>query len=127
MKPTFSFGNQGIEFKVRLEPREQRTLHTLKMKSGGFRPTGIRIEGTRLYEVMISNITLGKVSLTTTPFSLSVIQSFKQYVDGRVGGQTMRMGDSLSFYLENRGNSRLVITLYIDGMKDLSQRVVGTK
>lgn len=127
MKPTFSFGNQGIEFKVQLEPREPRCLHTLKMKSGGFCPTGIRIEGTRLYEVMISNITLGQVSLTTTPFALSTIQSFKAYVDGRIGGHTMNMGDSLSFYLENRGNSRLVITLYIDGMKDLPRRVVGTK
>lgn len=127
MKPAFSFGSQGIEFKVQLEPYEKRTLHTLKMKSGGFRPSGIRIEGIRLYDVMISNITLGQVSLTTTPFALSTIQSFKAYVDGRIDGQIMKMGESLSFYLENRGNFRLVITLYIDGTKDLARRVVGTK
>jgi len=117
VKPTFSYGSKGIEFKVQLEPREKITKHQLSLKSTGFQPTGIRIEGTRLYEVMISNITLGQVSLTTTPFSLSVIQSFKSYVDGRIGGQKMDQGDVLSFWLENRGNERLMITIFIDGKK----------
>jgi len=117
MRPTFSYGDNGIEFKAQLEPRSKGTKHTLTLKSTGFQPTGIRIGGSRLYEVMISNITLGQVSLTTTPFSLSVIQSFKSYVDGRIGGQKMNQGEVLSFWLENRGNERLAITIFIDGKK----------
>lgn len=124
MKPTFSYGNKGIEFKVQLEPREKVTKHQLSLKSTGFQPTGIRIEGSRLYEVMISKITLGQVSLTTTPFSLSVIQSFKSYVDGRIGGQKMNQGEVLSFWLENRGNERLVITIFIDGTKIQPRKIV---
>lgn len=118
MKSKFSFGVNGIEFKIVLTPREERTLYTLKLKSVGFRPTGIRIAGTRLYEVMISNITLGQTSLTTTPFSLSTIQSFKSYVDGRVKGEVISIGESLSFLIENRGNSTLAIKIYIDGTKE---------
>lgn len=117
MKPTFSYGSKGIEFKVQLEPREKVTKHQLSLKSTGFQPTGIRIEGFRLYEVMISNITLGQVSLTTTPFALSTILSFKSYVDGRIGGQKMNQGEVLSFWLENRGNEQLMITIFIDGKK----------
>lgn len=121
---TFKWGSKGIEFQAQLEPKEKRTLYTLKMNSCGFKPTGLCILGERLYEVMISNITLGKVSLTTTPFALSTIQSFKAYVDGRVGGQVIQKGESLSFYLENRGNSRLIVTMFIDGMKDVPRKVV---
>jgi hypothetical protein len=117
MNPTFGYSSDGIEFKVLLEPHSKLTKHTLSLKSTGFTPTGIRIKGTRLYEAMISHITLGENSLTTTPFSLSVIQSFKAYVDGRISGQKMNRGDVLSFHLENRGNEQLMITICIDGKK----------
>jgi hypothetical protein len=117
MKSPFSYGSKGIEFNVTLEPHEKRTKHLLTLKTSGFLPTGIRIEGGRLYEVMISNITLGQASLTTTPFALSTVQSFKAYVDGRISGQVMKLGDTLSFELENRGGNKLNIVIYIDGKK----------
>lgn len=117
MSYTFQWSDTGIEFKAQLEPKEKCTLYSLKMTTCDFKASGIRIAGDRLYEVMIFDIMLGKTSLTTTPFSLSVVQSFKSYVDGRIAGQIILKGDCLSFKLENRGNFKLNVTISIDGAK----------
>jgi hypothetical protein len=117
MTHVFAWGDNGIVFQTQLPAYTKATLFTLKLSSCGFKPSSIRVDGTFLQQVMISKILLASSILTITPYSLSVITSFKGLIDRRIADQTMRPGDSLSFYLENRHSAESSVVLYLDGKR----------
>ena len=81
-----------------------------------FKPTGIRVDGTRLYELMIHNVTIENIVVIGTAVSFSILKCLKSSVDKELDGKFFNHGEELEYSIDNNGAHRLVFTIYIDGI-----------
>jgi uncharacterized protein with PIN domain len=81
-----------------------------------FTPSGVRVEGTRLWELMIDDIVVGSTQLITTAVSLNIVHEFKEFIDPKVKDVRLCVGDTFRYHLRSTSSQRLLYRLFIDGV-----------
>jgi hypothetical protein len=103
----------GLECAHELNAMTSETVHFSPRLN--FKATGIRVEGTRMYELMIRDARIGFETVVGTAVSLSVLKCLKEFVDLKIVGKDLKVGDVLRYTINNTGKQRLVFTIFIDG------------
>jgi hypothetical protein len=90
----------------------ERVSFTAKLK---FKPTGIRVEGTRMYDLTIGNAHIGHEEVVGTAVTLSIVKCLKEFIDSIIVGKVLNPSDALQYTVTNTGKHRLAFTILIDG------------